>query len=181
MNRKGKTLAIGVAGLALLGVFGLFCCTNPNSPHTRPDAHNPTPEEQPSKPTAGSEQTDVTREGQTDAAQAEAELPRLIEIEGEEKPAPPIPPYANIVEQFQPGQHGEVAGTIESETKLLVDTRNVKRLRLTREGTPLSRTRSVVLQLDGQGIEWSAKHIAIELERSPGGSWEVVARRPSDK
>jgi len=39
---------------------------------------------------------------------------------------------------------------------------------------PLSRRRSISLQLDGQGLEWLAHSKVVEFERSMAGEWIPV-------
>jgi hypothetical protein len=55
--------------------------------------------------------------------------------------------------------------------RLALDTRNVRRLRITRAQLPLERDRSLVLILDGQGIEWRADSTVEEFERAETGAW----------
>lgn len=115
---------------------------------------------------------DVAEQRASDAA------PTTIDMDEPEEPEPPLPPYLSVVERIDPGQQARVYATPIAPNKLEVTTENVKRLRLTRERLPLSRHRSTVLRIDGQGIEWTPKYVAVELERSPAGAWTVVRRKP---
>jgi hypothetical protein len=90
------------------------------------------------------------------------------------EPLEPPPPYVSIVELIDAGQRPAVRVTPVAPRKLIVATQNVKRLRLTREGLPLARDRSIVLSIDGQGIEWTQECLKVELEWTPAGAWSVV-------
>ncbi len=102
-------------------------------------------------------------------------------METPEGPEPRTPRYLEIVEQVHSDRTGTVRATITSPTKLELETDNIKRLRITREGLPLAEGRSIVLRIDGQGIEWTRQYTAVELERSSAGTWTVIGRRPSKK
>jgi hypothetical protein len=99
-------------------------------------------------------------------------------METPEKPEPKTPRYLAIVEQVDADQDAKVQATIRPPTGLELETENVKRLRITREGLPLVQNRSIVLRIDGQGIEWTRHYVAVELERSSAGTWTVIGRRP---
>lgn len=59
----------------------------------------------------------------------------------------------------------------------MIETRNVQRLHIDRDTSPLDRNRSVALILDGQGLEWLARSKVVEFERSPNGVWMPVKPR----
>ncbi len=90
---------------------------------------------------------------------------------------PPVPPFLAIVEKTKPRREARVHVTVTQPRKLDIDTRNVRRLRLTRRRLPLARNRSIVLRIDGKGIEWTPDVVAVELERSRSGEWRVVRTR----
>ncbi len=84
---------------------------------------------------------------------------------------PELPEYVMLLERYQPGQPAVVRVLTEGQSRLVIETRNVRRLRIDRDRVPLDRAHSIALQLDGQGIEWLAKSDVIEFERSPNGDW----------
>lgn len=178
--KRGRVAAIGAAGFVLVCGFALVCCTRPTTPGvdaTRPraDAGRTSETEPPAPPEeATSEQPDEARPRH----QATGSVPPEIDVEAPEEPEPKTPRYLEIVEQVHLDRVPKVRATIVSPTKLELETDNIKRLRITREGLPLARNRSIVLRIDGQGIEWTRKYLAVELERSSAGVWEVVRRRP---
>lgn len=94
-------------------------------------------------------------------------------------PSPRLPEYVSIVERIDPSRPAQLAVNLEPPRELELTTDNVRRLWLTRDGLALSRNRSIVLRIDGQGIEWTPRFVAVELERSQAGAWTVVERRPS--
>lgn len=139
----------------------------------RTSAPQQQPAEQPAPGGAGSS-----------SAPAEAEPPPTtrpepvpIDMDEPQQPEPPLPPYVFVVERIDPHQRGRVRANTVAPNRLELTTDNVRRLRLTRERLPLSRHRSIVLRIDGQGIEWTPKCLAVELQRSPAGAWTVVRRR----
>jgi cytoskeletal protein RodZ len=178
-----KLVTIGVAVCALLCGFVLVCCARSPTPGvsaTVPRAadsgETAETEESVSAPPANvaTEQPETTPPGQETA---DATAPS-IEIDVPEEPKPELPRYLEIIEEIDPAREPSIEATVAPPQKLELNTRNVKLLRLTREGLPLTRNRSIVLQIDGQGIEWTPKYVAVELERSPAGAWTVVRRRP---
>jgi hypothetical protein len=179
MTRRGKAAAIGVATLALACGFVLVCCTQPNGPAVEAtparsgaaERHETAPATQPPDRSGQAEPRDRS---------AEPTQPR-IDMETPEEPEPRTPRYLAIVEQIHSDREASVRATIRSPTKLELETDNVKRLRITREGLPLVQNRSIVLRIDGQGIEWTRHYTAVELERSSAGTWTVADRRPHRK
>ncbi|MFQ5807054.1 MAG: hypothetical protein ACE5I3_11460 [Phycisphaerae bacterium] len=180
---RARLFVISVAGFALLFGFGLVCCTRSPTPAITAappraadsGAADETEESEPSLPQAvGAEKTNV--EAPRDEA-ADSAAP-TIEMDEPEQPELQTPRYLSIVEQINPARRSRVHATVTPPRKLELTTENVSLLRLTREGLPLARNRSIVLRIDGQGIEWTPKYVAVELERSPAGAWTVVRRRP---
>jgi hypothetical protein len=102
---------------------------------------------------------------------------RTIDMDEASQPEPKVPRFVEVAEEIEPERLASVQVNVVPPSKLVLDTDNIKRLRLTREGLPLSRHRSIVLRIDGQGIEWTPKYVAVELERSSTGAWTVVRRR----
>jgi len=84
---------------------------------------------------------------------------------------PELPEYVTLVERFNPRQPPAVRVRTEEPSRLVIETRNVRRLRIDRTRLPLDRRHSIALQLDGQGIEWLPKSEVVEFERSPNGDW----------
>lgn len=94
-----------------------------------------------------------------------------------EPPEPELPPFLAIVDRIEPGQRANVAVRLDPPRLIELRTTNVQRIRITREELPLARNRSTVLQIDDQGIEWTAGVYVVELERTRSGAWEIVSRR----
>ena len=184
-NRK-RSIGVGAVGLAMIGCLTLVCCQKP----TAQVETDQTPEVAKPEPTPAPV---VTQKPPTQTAEPVAAPPpptpqpsqpgadAVINMDQDEAKKPPLPPFLAVVEEINPTDRSTVNATITPPRKLALETDNVKRLRLTRERLPLARNRSIVLQIDGQGIEWTAKHIAIELERSSAGEWTVVRRRPDNQ
>jgi len=94
------------------------------------------------------------------------------------KPAEPeLPPYIRVVERFRPSEPALVHLDDSSPERLVVETRNVRRLWIDRERAPLVTNRSVVLRLDGQGIEWTGDSRTREFEKSVNGEWGPARER----
>lgn len=89
---------------------------------------------------------------------------------------PPLPPYLRVLETFRSGRTPRVAAHPGERNRLIIDTDNVRRLRIQRAGIPLDTRRSIVLDIDGQKIEWVAGSPVVELERSINGAWSAVRR-----
>ena len=183
ITKRGRAVAISAAILFAACGLALVCCTRPTTPGveaTPPRADAPEPvEAKPPTPPADTavHQPDQARPGSEPIESAPAE----IDMETPEGPEPRTPRYLEIVEQVHSDRTGTVRATITSPTKLELETDNIKRLRITREGLPLAEGRSIVLRIDGQGIEWTRQYTAVELERSSAGTWTVIGRRPSKK
>jgi hypothetical protein len=98
-----------------------------------------------------------------------------------EPPTPPaaeeLPPYIQVLERFRPLEPATVHIDSSSPQRLVIDTSNVRRIWIDRERAQLALNRSVVLRLDGQGIEWTADSRTREFERSKNGVWEAAHER----
>lgn len=171
---------IGVVGFALLCGFALVCCTQPTTPGV--DSRSPRTDEAETREAelpARPQNTTSAQPGETRPRDQVGEWgPPQIDMDTPETSEPRTPRYLAIVEQIQADQDAAIRATIHPPTKLELETNNIKRLRITREGLPLAQNRSIVLRIDGQGIEWTQQYIAVELERSSAGIWTVVGRRP---
>jgi hypothetical protein len=178
--RRGRLATIGAAAFMLMGGFFLVCCTQPTTPGvnaTAPradtgEAGEAEPLTQPRDTATDRTRRAAPRDRATEAA------PPDISMDHPEEPEPRTPPYLAIVEQVHADRDARIQATISPPTKLELETDNIKRLRITRERLPLAQNRSIVLRIDGQGIEWTRHYIAVELERSTAGTWTVVDRRP---
>jgi hypothetical protein len=91
-----------------------------------------------------------------------------------EEAEPETPDYLTILDRFNSRERASASARVEPGNRLVIDTRNVRRLRIERRELPLDARRTIVLQLDGQGIEWLAKSRVVEFERSPNGEWMPV-------
>lgn len=168
MSRRLRRFMIGIAAsMVIMGGITLVCCTRTTSPGLSPTAPPSVVEE----PSTSSKPEQDSTEGEG------APQPEIDVLTDTAEPEPPS--YVAVVDQYEAGRPGRVRAAITAPNKLELETRNVKRLRITREGLPLPRDRSIVLRIDGQGIEWTRDYLAVELERSPAGVWEVTHLRPA--
>lgn len=87
---------------------------------------------------------------------------------------PELPEYLTIVERFSASDAANVQAQTEGRHRLVLETRNVRRLHIDRDKLPLDKNRSIALVLDGQGIEWLAGSQTVEFERSRTGEWTPV-------
>jgi len=129
----------------------------PSTPPASPPAEKPEPAPQPAEPT----------EAATDARASEP------------RPEPELPAYLRVLERFDPDREMDVRIELTPPRRLAIDTRNVRRLWIDRAALPLAHHRSIVLQLDGQGIEWTPQSTTSVFERSVNGVW-APAREPHD-
>ena len=173
LNRR-KASVLAALGLASMLLAGVLCCARSQAP-----AVQATPPREDVARERATVESEPATEPRAASGKATTEPPgQPIDMEVPEEPQPRTPSYIEIVDDIKPGEQPVVWAEVVSPTKLVIETDNVQMLRVTREGTSLSRTRSIVLRIDGQGIEWTPKYIAVELERSPAGEWTVVRRRP---
>ena len=170
----------GLVGLAALYSIGLSACERPatqgvttTQPRGVETGSDPDGAQPPAAADTGQE-ADQAEARDTKPADATA---ATIDMEEPEQARPPIPRFISITEEVDPQLLSSVDVSVLPPRKLELKTENIRRLRLTREGLPLTKNASIVLQIDGQGIEWTSRYIAVELERSPTGIWTVIARR----
>ncbi len=101
----------------------------------------------------------------------------------ETQPAPPepkLPEYMTIVARFHAADRAHLEVRTEPNNRLIIDTRNVRRLHIDRAKLPLDKNRRIILLLDGQGIEWLARSPVSDFARSPNGEWlPVKPHRPA--
>lgn len=86
----------------------------------------------------------------------------------------PLPDFIEVIERFNDTQPSRTQAWPTPPSRLVIDTENVKRMRIHREKLKLVRDRSIALFLDQQGIEWTTRVETLELERSPTGAWRAV-------
>ncbi len=84
------------------------------------------------------------------------------------------PEYVTVLERYDPGAPAQVIGGTETGSRIVLETHNVRRLRIDRARAGTYLDRSVALRLDGQGIKWLANSETTEFERSPNGIWSPV-------
>ncbi len=95
------------------------------------------------------------------------------------KPAEPeIPEYFKIVNRFDRTKTVHFQSRVESGNRLVIQTRNIRRLRIDRAALPLAGDKRIILQLDDQGIEWTASSCVVEFERSLSGEWQPIKPEP---
>lgn len=163
-----------VALCGAMAVVWLGACDAAPPAAERCPQTQPTPAERPAQPAPTiraplAETRPATRPAATEPVDVEVEPPE----------------YVTILERFRAGERATVRVRTAAGNQLVVETRNVRRLRIERAQVPLERGRSISLQLDGQGIEWLAKSTVTEFERAENGYWtsakEAAARRPQKK
>ena len=98
--------------------------------------------------------------------------PRGSEQPAPREPAPP--PNLTVLERFDAGQPTAAEARPGPANRLVIDTRNVRRLRIDRAALPLRSEQVIILRLDGQPFEWLADSDVTEFERSVNGAWAPV-------
>lgn len=82
---------------------------------------------------------------------------------------------AEVLELINPNEAYQSIEAAAPPNKFTLTTRNIKRMRLSRDHIGgMRQDRSISLLVDGQGIEWLPKSRVIELRRTTTGAWEVV-------
>jgi len=94
-------------------------------------------------------------------------------------PEPSHPPYLLILDRFRPHQKTAAEARVEPGRRLVIDTTNVRRMRIERSKLPMDGHGRIILRLDGQGILWPADSRVVEFERSQNGDWMPI--RPSQR
>lgn len=126
----------------------------------------------------GSEKPVTTAPTSAPASQPAASQPAATQPAQVE---PELPEYLTIVERIEPQERATAEARVEPGNRLVIETRNVRRLRVERDKVPLNLRRSIALELDTQGIEWLARSTAVEFERSVNGEWTAVKPEPAGK
>jgi hypothetical protein len=88
-----------------------------------------------------------------------------------------FPAGVTVLEEERPGVTTSVKVQVDDGRRVIMQTRNVKRMRVHRQGIGVTTARSAVLRIDDQGIEWTRDAEVVELERSRNGEWLVVPER----
>lgn len=155
--------------VVLAGGAWVGCDSSP-PPNERAPQTRPTTTVQESPP---ADQPPAERE------QPPGDVPEPQPATAQEQPAEPeLPKYLKVTSLYDRKQAADVRIRIEPGNRLILDTRNVQRIRIDRSALPLQPDRSIVLRLDGQGIEWRADSQVTEFERSANGDWSPV--KPSE-
>lgn len=102
---------------------------------------------------------------------------------GDDTPAPvddeKQPRYLSVTRRFDLARPHRVNATTQGDRRLIIETENVQRMKFSRSDIPLRSDRSIILQLDGQPIEWLVGSEVTEFERTVNGAW--VALPPPSK
>jgi hypothetical protein len=171
---KSPIPAILLLCAAILAVGCREQPVSPNGPQTPPEAG-----------TADS--------GETGADENLSTAPEKASDSAVEPPEPPDPPDPfhldfELVNQDQKHKgwvqvmkffNGEDKATVEAVwsggNRITVDTANVQYLSLDLGQLPVNRRKSVILRLDGHGIQLSNQHWpVVEFERGQAGTWHRV-------
>ncbi len=87
---------------------------------------------------------------------------------------PPLPDYLRVVTKIDRMKPFKVAVEKGPPNRLMLDTENVSRIRIDRARFGLAGRKSIVLRLDGQVIEWTARSKVTEFTRTRNGVWRPV-------
>lgn len=187
---------------AWLLVLAALAAAGCQSREAAPPAVRPPPRSEPSRPSpppvAPSEKPAPTAVATAPPAQSPSATtppPAPPPTTDEPRPAPPVasapppvepartpsielvPEYVEVLELMDPAGATRVRAQAEPPARVVVETENVRRLRLRRERLSLARDRSVALKLDGQTFEWTRATPIVEFARSANGSWMVASDR----
>jgi hypothetical protein len=160
---------------AIVLAAGVSGCSRPDEgPRTQPA---------PEKPAATRPAPTVN--GEFPAEPAPATEPASVPPPSTYEDRPPYPVYLYVrdPEEKQPGwlrvealadtaQPAFATGLFPEKNRILVDTRNVRRIGIRISDLPLTERKRIVLQIDGQGMELARKDRTwVHLERSEAGIW----------
>lgn len=118
----------------------------------------------------GAPNAPMTQPARTQPATTEPVSPPAI-VEPNE---PPWPAYITDVAPIEAAAKPEVTVVTAKGRRLVIDTQNVQRLRIVRDELPIETSGSIVLRLDGQGIEWLADSGVEWFKRSRNGNWDAA-------
>lgn len=165
--------AAPLAAVVVCGLVLAACDSAPPAAERKPQSRPAAQEKQGPSPTAptGSVATSQPATPEPPATQPATTQPATTQpAEAEAKP----PEYITIIERFEPQRRASVEARREDGNRLVIETRNVRRMRIDRTRAELNLRRSVALQIDGQGLEWLAKSEVTDFERSVNGEWQPV-------
>lgn len=91
---------------------------------------------------------------------------------------PKIPDYVTVLERIEGGRPVRVSGRVTVTSRLIIDTKNVRRMRISRSKLAFARGRSIPLEIDGSVFELRASTSVVEMERSRNGEWSPVKKEP---
>lgn len=159
MRIRGRVLAAAAVAAAL----SLTGCEQP--PATSQPASRPVTSRPVSQPAS-------------QPASAPAESQPTSAPESQPASAPALPDYVKVLHKPDVAADPIVLAQVRGLDELLLDTRNVDRLRIDRTELPIERNGSVVLRIDDQVIEWTSRYPMLELQRHENGEWRIV-RQPT--
>ncbi len=170
---RGRRLAAALVGVLLLASFGCEARRDegPGAMREPPGGSarsEPRPATQPAPATRPAETSNARVKPAPAAAPATAPASQPSAAEDD------APDYIRIVEAFEPGERSKVRARVENGRRLIIDTTNVKRLRIFRDRLTIARGRTIALLIDGQGIEWRSSSRTEEFERSQTGDWSAA-------
>jgi hypothetical protein len=83
--------------------------------------------------------------------------------------------WVQVMKFFNEGDKAGVEARWEEGNRITLDTHNVRYLSLDLGQLPVDRRKSVILRLDGHGIQLSGRHWpVVEFERGQAGTWRLV-------
>lgn len=170
---NGKTLGglIVLVGSSVFGLALLVGCEGP-SHGRRPITSAPAVEQQTDTDTTTEQPEQKDNTSQPEESSIRTTPPR--ESSTPPPTQPELPDYVHILERFHASEPIQLQAEIAAPHRLVIETRNVRRIRIDRHKLPMSRHRSIILRLDGQGIEWTPKSTTTIFERSINGVWMPV-------
>ena len=189
MYRPIRIAALVITATALSATIGCSKKPPPRPVESRPAQD---PESRPSAALAPPGTPIVTTTPPVETASATRPTPEtkpadaLPESHYDSKPPYPVELFVRDPEQKQPGwlkilalsDENVVAqadGTFPLKNRILVDTLNVRQLRIHIGHLPIDKAKRTILRIDDQGIQLTHRNRAfIILERSPGGVWNVI-------
>jgi len=159
MLRRMAFIGLVTLGLALPGCEGNGRTSSP--PTTGPTAA-PSPTTEPIAPAI------------PDWPEAPASRPSTGPVATSQFAEPELPEYLTILAPIRSDTPARARVLQCGDQRLVIETRNVHRVRIDRDRLPLNPRRSIALVLDGQSLEWLARSKVEEFERSPNGVWVPV-------
>lgn len=164
MARSGCTAqALSLSALLLWTLLPACRSPQPAEPRAAPVRV------QSSRPTSQPAPASSRAPGLASQPAASLDAPRAAE--------PELPEYVTIVRLWNLEEPTQARVQTEGDERLIIETENVRRIRIARELLPLSRHRSIALLLDGQPFEWTVGSKVSEFEQNGSGVWHAVQPR----